>query len=415
MAEVHTDAPAPGPTPGQGEHVLAAARPATDDRSVADVTPATGRQAVGGRPGVADPAHDAISPATAAADPADDAIVGLGPFDDGDGPGGLPRGRPTGPGEPGAGPGTPGDLPAAPPDREEYASARVVMARVLGLTGARSVVDVGCGSGAWTQACRDLGVPEVVGIDGSGVPPDRRRGREVVEHDLARPLDLGRRFSLAICVDVGEHLAPQRAAGLVAELTALAPIVLFSAAVPGQARTPHANDRWPEYWVALFEAHGWTCRDAIRPWVRTNEDVAWWHRQTAYLAVGPATEAAYTSFPRLAAVRPEHPVDYLLRPPGDVMTVPPPPPPPPPGLPEVRADPGAGEQVPQHAAGTPESPDEADGRATGDDESTGAPGDPPAAPAPLAPWTDEDLLFPEPPGWSAIRRMAGRVRRRGRG
>ena len=60
-------------------------------------------------------------------------------------------------------------------DPEAYASARVVVARVLGLTGARSVVDVGCGSGAWIRACRDLGVPEVVGVDGAYVPAEHRR------------------------------------------------------------------------------------------------------------------------------------------------------------------------------------------------------------------------------------------------
>ena len=69
--------------------------------------------------------------------------------------------------------------------------------------------------------------------------------------------------------------------------------------------------------MARFDAKGWTCRDAIRPWVRTNEDVAWQLRQSLFLAVAPSVEQAYTSFPRLAAVRPEVPVEYLVRPAGD--------------------------------------------------------------------------------------------------
>ena len=157
--------------------------------------------------------------------------------------------------------------------------------------------------------------------------PAEHRGHvtEFIERDLAEPLDLERSFALALCLEVAEHLPPERAPGLVADLTALAPVVLFSAAVPGQGGTGHVNEQWSEYWVALFDAEGWSCRDAIRPWVRANADVAWWYRQNLFLAVGPSVEPAYTSFPRLAAVRPEHPVDYLVRPAGDVMTPPAPP------------------------------------------------------------------------------------------
>jgi SAM-dependent methyltransferase len=205
-------------------------------------------------------------------------------------------------------------------DAESYASAQAVVPRVVGLTGARSIVDVGCGSGAWSRACRDIGVPEVVGIDGGHVPGAHREvGTEFVEHDLVEPLSLDRYFSLAICVEVAEHLPAERAPGLIADLTSLAPVVLFSAAVPGQGGTGHVNEQWSEYWVALFEAHGWTCRDAIRPWVRTNEQVAWWYRQNLYLAVAPSADGAYSSFPKLDSIRIPNPVDYLRRPDGDVM------------------------------------------------------------------------------------------------
>jgi len=159
---------------------------------------------------------------------------------------------------------------------ESYASALAVVPRVMGLTGARSVVDVGSGSGAWSRVCREVGVPEVVGVD-SASAPDRFREHhtEFIEHDLAEPLRLERQFGLAICVEVAEHVPPERAPGLVADLTALAPVVLFSAAVPGQGGTGHLNEQWSEYWVALFEAEGWACRDAIRPWVKSSPALIW--------------------------------------------------------------------------------------------------------------------------------------------
>jgi SAM-dependent methyltransferase len=299
---------------------------------------------------------------------------------------------------------------------ESHASARAVIPRVLGLTGARSVVDVGCGTGAWSRACRDLGVPQVVGVDGAYVPAEHRgHVTEFIERDLAEPLDLGRSFALALCLEVAEHLPPERAPGLVADLTALAPVVLFSAAVPGQGGTGHVNEQWSEYWVALFDAQGWSCRDAIRPWVRANADVAWWYRQNLFLAVGPSVEPAYTSFPRLAAVRPEHPVDYIVRPVGDVMTPPAPPVPEPEPVaePEPAADPEPAawpgpEPVPERpTSGWPAAPDvpetPAAAAATNGEAATRAPESGPSA---------EDLTFPQPPGWAALRRIADRARRR---
>lgn len=327
------------------------------------------------------------------------------------------------------------------------ASARVVVARVLGSTGARSAVVVGGGAeaaDAWAGACRELGVPEVVTV-GAGADlsddgqDDARDGGadgsvEHIDADLAEPLDVGGRyFGLAICVDLAHSLPPDRAAGLVADLMALAPVVLFAAAVPGQGRTDddgehddgdgtaHAappNEQWPEHWVGLFEAQGWTCRDAVRPWIRANDDVAWWYRQSLFLAVAPTVERAYSSFPRLGAERPRQPVDYLVRPDADVMTPPrpapapeavtaepttddiPPPPPIAPGAPD-----GNGATPPEEDA-TVSATDAAEPPVTSDDAAGSRGGDP------SADGTDDDLTFPEPPGWATLRRVAGRARRR---
>jgi SAM-dependent methyltransferase len=290
---------------------------------------------------------------------------------------------------------------------ESHASARAVIPRVLGLTGARSVVDVGCGTGAWSRACRELGVPQVVGVDGAYVPAEHRgHVTEFIERDLAEPLDLGQSFALALCLEVAEHLPPERAPGLVADLTALAPVVLFSAAVPGQGGTGHVNEQWSEYWVALFDAQGWSCRDAIRPWVRANADVAWWYRQNLFLAVGPSVEPAYTSFPRLAAVRPEHPVDYIVRPVGDVMTPPAPPVPEPEEVAEPEPEP------------VPDPPTDPEPDTWEVPEVPEVPGVPAAANGEAAAGaqdhgpSDDDLSFPQPPGWAALRRIADRARRR---
>ena len=236
------------------------------------------------------------------------------------------------------------------------------------------------------------------------------------------PLGIDRRFSLAICLEVGEHLPPERAPGFVTDLTRLAPVVLFSAAVPGQGGTNHVNEQWSEYWVALFEAQGWTCRDAVRPWVRTNEDVAWWYRQNLYLAVAPTADAAYSSFPRLAAERIPNPVDYVRRPRGDVMEPPlgpaPEPdvtelPPPPAGVvegPHPAAPPDAGMPTADDTGGA--DVDLVDDRNDlGDLDESDDIDDRHGGRWRVDPGSDE-LEHPRPPGWDALRRIARRARGR---
>ena len=79
-------------------------------------------------------------------------------------------------------------------------SARRVVPLVLELTGARSVVDVGAGTGVWLAAFLDHGVERVLGIEGDhldltsvDIPADR-----FVLHDLTQPVDIGQRFDLAV-------------------------------------------------------------------------------------------------------------------------------------------------------------------------------------------------------------------------
>ena len=48
-------------------------------------------------------------------------------------------------------------------------SARVVAPIVFNLTPIRSVVDFGCGHATWLRAFRELGVDDVLGLDGDYV------------------------------------------------------------------------------------------------------------------------------------------------------------------------------------------------------------------------------------------------------
>ena len=164
-------------------------------------------------------------------------------------------------------------------------SAKNLMPTVFDLVRPRSVVDVGCGVGTWLSVVQQLGVQDIVGLDGDYV--DRSLlvipTEKFVTCDLTRPLPVRRSFDLAFCLEVVEHLPASAAPQIVAELTRLAPVVLFSAAIPGQGGTHHVNEQWPEYWQELFARHGCLFCDCIRPRTWNDSDIEVCYRQNAFL------------------------------------------------------------------------------------------------------------------------------------
>jgi SAM-dependent methyltransferase len=168
---------------------------------------------------------------------------------------------------------------------DSYRSAREVVPVVLEMVRPRSVIDVGCGVGAWLAAFRENGVEEVVGVDGDYVRQDMLMipRESFVPHDLQRPYAAGRTFDMAVSLEVAEHLPPSVGEAFVKSLTALAPLVLFSAAVPGQGGVSHVNEQWQDYWARLFEAEGFTAIDCVRPRIWDNARVRWWYAQNTIL------------------------------------------------------------------------------------------------------------------------------------
>ena len=174
-----------------------------------------------------------------------------------------------------------------------YASAKIILPLVFSIVAPRSVVDVGCGSGTWLRAAEELGVRDYHGYNGSQpsklfVPPDR-----FTVADLARPLQAGRRFDLAICCEVAEHLPADAAEVLIATLTSLSEVVLFSAAIPGQGGKHHVNEQWPSYWQKKFQQRDYSAYDVLRPRIWDDPTVEWWYRQNIVLYVADRAAARF--------------------------------------------------------------------------------------------------------------------------
>ena len=179
-------------------------------------------------------------------------------------------------------------------DETGEAAAARVWPILLDLFRVASVVDVGCGHGAWLAAARRHGIADLFGIDGPWIDPAALQiAAEQFRHArLDAPLALGRRFDMALSLEVAEHLPPERAADFVRDLTGLAPLVLFSAAIPGQGGTNHVNEQWPGYWAGLFAAHGYRALDILRPLLWNEPAVAFWYKQNLLLYADPETLAA---------------------------------------------------------------------------------------------------------------------------
>lgn len=172
-------------------------------------------------------------------------------------------------------------------DRGAVRSAHVLVPVVLELLGCRSVLDVGCGTGAWLSVYRAKGVADIAGVDGDYV----QRGRLMIPAsdyralDVGREFDLGRTFDLVQSLEVAEHIAPSDSRTLIANLVRHGSTVLFSAAVPGQGGEHHTNERPYEFWRALFAEHGYAPYDCIRPRITGRRDVEPWYAYNSILYV----------------------------------------------------------------------------------------------------------------------------------
>jgi SAM-dependent methyltransferase len=166
-------------------------------------------------------------------------------------------------------------------------SARIVVPHVFSILRPKSVIDVGCGTGAWLAEFRTNGVERTLGLDGDHIDPAQLLipTDMFMPVDLSDPLQLQEKFELAICLEVAEHLPKRCSATLVRSLVGLSPVILFSAAIPLQGGTHHVNEQWPDYWHLRFAQYNYRPLDLIRKRIWKNSEVEFWYRQNIFFYV----------------------------------------------------------------------------------------------------------------------------------
>ncbi len=146
-----------------------------------------------------------------------------------------------------------------------------------------SAIDVGCGNGFLLQRFSAAG-KRISGVDVSAdvrtLIGERLNGSiEVADFGAAAGS-----YDLACCVEVAEHIEPERSLALVETLTRVARSwIYFSAAPEGQAGRGHINCRPHSDWLGWFDAQGWHLDNeetgrlrvhleqlALAPWLRGN-------------------------------------------------------------------------------------------------------------------------------------------------
>jgi SAM-dependent methyltransferase len=160
------------------------------------------------------------------------------------------------------------------------ASASVVVPRILErFPQAKSVVDFGCGPGIWLNEFLSRGL-EVKGYDfGEGIAEYLSIPAHLYEQaNLAAPVAAGRKYDIAVSLEVAEHIEDDKADVFVESLCGASDTIVFSAAIPGQGGTHHVNEQWIGYWIEKFDARGYAYED-IRHLFWDNEAVEWWYRQ----------------------------------------------------------------------------------------------------------------------------------------
>lgn len=160
-------------------------------------------------------------------------------------------------------------------------AAEIITPIIIDLFDPISVIDYGCANGIWLAEFKNLGVDEILGIDGYMFNKELLQipEKSFIFHDLNKPFEPKHKYDVAISLEVAEHLDINKSDIFINSLIASSDIIIFSAAIPYQGGLNHKNEQWPNYWIRKFSDHGYFTLDLIRNMIWSIEDIPVWYRQ----------------------------------------------------------------------------------------------------------------------------------------
>lgn len=162
------------------------------------------------------------------------------------------------------------------PWRSDY---QAVSEAILELYQPDSVIDFGCAVGGhlevfYEAGCTIQGVEaHPAAIENALVPAEY-----IHQHDLRNSYLTDKRFDIALCIEVAEHLPKASADILVDSLCNASDTVIFTAASPGQSGEHHINLQPKKYWIDKFEERGMIYKPKVVSQLRSKMDleIAYW-------------------------------------------------------------------------------------------------------------------------------------------
>lgn len=171
--------------------------------------------------------------------------------------------------------------------RYNYESAKKILSVIVPLLPkVSSVLDLGCGLGAWSSVLEEQLNPKLELIDHPATPIEELL---VEDKSVFKPLNLdislpceGQR-DMILCIEVLEHFKEEVALRLHDFICNSTDLVLFSAAVPGQGGIGHINCRRHSYWHDKFSNRGFKYFDGFKSEIVHDQAIPFWLRQNLFI------------------------------------------------------------------------------------------------------------------------------------
>ena len=166
-----------------------------------------------------------------------------------------------------------------------------------------SIIDFGAGTGAWLHAAKSLGIDKLFGIE-KHYQIDIK-GAKILKQNVFDKVDF--RADIAVSVEVGEHILPEKSSTFIDVITSSSDIVIFGAANTHQSGDAHINCREVGFWKNLFKNRGFKLVDLFRQqfWNCRKINKAYVQNIFLYVKRESKYSSAFSSIPLLDIPHPE--------------------------------------------------------------------------------------------------------------